>query len=256
MFDPTTAIQNQPVRIGKRAPRLDPRTFRAERFLPAVLPKPSHGYQWDGAVATWPMLLNDNLGCCVPAASGHMIQQWTAYTGSHIVPSDGQILKAYEDIGGYVPGDPSTDNGCVMLDALNYWRQTGIAGHKILAYIKVDLKKTDQVRLSIELFGNLYLGIQLPISAQGAGKWTVPPGGPVGDGSPGSWGGHCLPIVAYNPRVLTVVTWGSLLPMTWEFMAAYADEAYCVLSQDWIDNTGIAPSKFALAQLQADLTSL
>ena len=39
---------------------------------------------------------------------------------------------------GFRPGDPSTDRGAYALDVLNYWRQSGIAGHRIAAYAAVD----------------------------------------------------------------------------------------------------------------------
>jgi hypothetical protein len=247
----------KPQILGKRAPRLDARTFKLAKFLPPVIPPPPPEASWVMKVPTWPMYLNDQLGDCVIAASGHMINQWTEFaTNKEAKPTNAQILKAYEDVGGYVPGDPSTDNGCVMLDALNYWRKTGIAGHKILAYASVDLTRLDEVKTAVQLFGNLYLGIQLPLTVQESNSWTVPSGGPFGDGSPGSWGGHCIPVVAYSPLTLTVITWGMRLKMSYNFLRDYADEAYCVLSSDWIAKTGLSPSQFNLTQLQADLAAL
>ena len=32
-------------------------------------------------------------------------------------------------------------------------------------------------------------------------------------GQPGSWGGHAVPVVAYDVRGITWVTWGALQPM-------------------------------------------
>jgi hypothetical protein len=206
------------------------------------------------------MYLNDVIGDCVPAAAGHMVEQWTTYAGLPVIPTDADILKVYEDIGGYVPDDPSnpqtnaSDNGATMLDMLNYWRKTGVAGHKILAYVQVNPKNADEVRTAIYLFGNLFTGIQLPTSVQGFERWIVPDGGmasPVG--VPGSWGGHCIPIVADSPRSRTCVTWGGLLKMSPNFMLDYVDEAFAVLSLQWIEKNGLSPSHFNLAQLEADL---
>lgn len=251
------------VKTGKRAPRLDLRTLKLAQYLPAILPPPPAEVSWVTHVPSWPMLLNDSLGDCVPAAAGHMVQQWTTYAHSSatqgdgsFTPSDHDILKVYEVIGGYIPGEPSTDNGAFMLDMLNYWRKTGIAGHKIVAYVAVDLARVDEIKTAIQLFGSLYLGIQLPLSVQGANRWIVPDGGAYGDGSPGTWGGHCIPVFAASPQTLTCVTWGSTLKMSWNFLKDYADEAYCVLSQDWIDKNGLSPSQLNLAQLLADLTRL
>jgi hypothetical protein len=61
-------------------------------------------------------------------------------------------------------------------------------------------------------------------------------------------------VVAYDQRGLTVVTWGALQRMTWGFLYAYCDEAYAVLSQDWISHTtNLAASGFDLAALENDL---
>ena len=244
-------------RLGKTAPRRDRRTFRLSKYMP-TLPAPFDHVNWlskPNAIG-WPMMLNDTLGDCVCAASGHMVEQWTTYTGVPAILPDADVLAMYEQVGGYVPGDSSTDNGCGMLSALNWWRQTGLAGHKILGYAAVDWNNLSEVKNSIRFLGNLYLGIQLPISAQGQYSWQVPVGGPYGDGSPGSWGGHCIPVVSYDKTGLIVITWGQKFFMTWGFLHTYADEAYAVLSPDWIAATGLAPNQFNLAQLQADLAQL
>ena len=86
--------------------------------------------------------------------------------------------------------------------------------------------------------------------------WSVPPGGTTGDGKPGSWGGHAIPVVAYDTRGVTVVTWGALQAMTWSFWEAYCDEAYAILSDDYMDGQKKAPQGFNLQQLQADLADL
>jgi hypothetical protein len=141
-----------------------------------------------------------------------------------------------------------------MLDALNYWRTTGIAGHKILAFVSVNPLNADEVREAVYLFGNVFTGIQLPTSVQGFNSWTVPDGGTASqNGQPGSWGGHCIPMVAVSPKSRTVVTWGGTLKMSPNFETDYVDEMYAVLSLDWIEKNGLSPSQFNLAQLEADL---
>ena len=241
--------------LGKRAPRLDRRTFKLERYLPITFPKAPPVKDWYSSVPSWPMMLNDELGDCTCAAAGHMIGQWTSYAGGEVVMPDAAILKAYEAVSGYIPGQPQTDNGAVMLDVLNYWRQVGIGGHKIGAFAAVPLQHFNLIRTAVSMLGSVYLGIQLPLSVQGATRWEVPPEGPTGDGSPGSWGGHCIPIVGYDQDWWYVVTWGQVLKMKSTFLIDYADEAYVCLSQDWFANGG-APSGFNLAQLQADLAAL
>jgi hypothetical protein len=264
--------------LGKRPRRLDPRTlqFRNYRIPNAVvvdggtsassLPVPPAEISYVVKVPSWPMLLNDQLSDCVIAAMGHMVQQWTFFSsaGSAMrVMTDAEALAAYEAIGGYNPNDPSTDQGASMLDALNYWRNTGIAvagqNHQIAGYVEVDPTNLAEVREAIYLFGNLFTGLQMPISALNESDWTVPPGGVYGSaGLPGSWGGHCIPEMAESPETLTCITWGDRLKMSHNFHADYCDECYAVLSSDWLTSQpqSVSPAGFNMAALQRDIAAL
>ena len=55
---------------------------------------------------------------------------------------------------------------------------------------------------------------------------------------------------------LYVVTWGEVKPMSWGFYNAYADEAYAVISQDFIEANGLNPAGFDLTALEADLKEI
>ena len=112
------------------------------------------------------------------------------------------------------------------------------------------------VQQALFLIGPVYIGVNLPLSAQGATSWDVPAGGPTGNGAPGSWGGHCVPIVAYDASGVTVITWGAKLLATWAFLAAYMDEDYVPVSQDFVDAQGEDPAGLSLAQMVADATAL
>lgn len=251
------ALGEQAYKLGKKAAKHDPRTLRLANYLPptAIAPPPSKE-DWEKKVKNWPMMMNDTLGDCTCACAGHMIEQWTTYTDDAYTPDDHAIVGAYSAITGYTPGNPDTDQGAVVVDVLNYWRRTGIAKRKILGYAALEPRNHMQVRDSVVLFGNCYLGVSLPISAQNQRVWSVPPGGPTGQGAPGSWGGHAIPVVAYNTRGLTVVTWGALKHMTWHFLDTYCDEAYAVLSHDWIAKNKLSPGNFDLEALQADLQQI
>ena len=248
-------------RLGKQPVRHDSRTFRLERYLDrAQLPPAPAEFAWDQRTKSWGLMLNDSLGDCTIAAAGHLIEEWTAdsYGGTGHVVSDAQIVKAYSDVTGYNPKTGANDNGAVELDVLNYWRKTGIGSHKIWSYMAVNPLNHDHVRLAAYLFGGLYIGLSLPVSAQAPGLWDVPKGGATGNGAPGSWGGHAVPAVRYDAKGLTVVTWGALQSMTWKFWDTYVEEAYAVLGgSDWIKGlTPVAPNGFLLAQLQADLADV
>jgi hypothetical protein len=255
----TYTLGNTNVKLGKQTARHDPRTLQFSAYLKATAPPtpPSHE-DWSKPVKLWPMMLNDNLGDCTCACAGHMIEEWTTVANPPgITPTDQEVLSAYEAVGGYQPGDPSTDNGAVILDVLNYWRQTGIAGRSVVAFVGLEPKNHQEIMDAVYLFGNCYIGVQLPVTAQNQAVWAVPSSGPVGQGAPGSWGGHAIPIVAYDQRGLTVITWGAKKKMTWQFLDTYCDEGYAVLSNDWINSkTSKAPGNFDFAQLQADLNEI
>jgi len=255
-----------PIKLGRKPARTDKRTLKLGKYLTGLWAPPENsGYA--GKVPAFPMFGNDELGDCVIAAAGHLIQDWTANAESLCTPSENQILAAYEDVSGYVAGDPSTDNGCVMLDALKYWRNTGIGGHKIDAFVSVDITNQAEVKQAIWLFGGCFVGLNLPITAQqtfpginGCPVWDVPQD-TTGDGAPGSWGGHCVPLVAYgvdqqNHAGTQLVTWATIYDATWRFLKLYGSEAWAILSKDFIAANGVAPSGFHYQQLFTDLSQI
>jgi hypothetical protein len=169
-----------------------------------------------------------------------------------------------------------------MLSFLKYWRKTGLPvggkTHQILGFASVNRANPSEISQTIDLFGGVYLGVALPVTAQNQTMWSVP-NGLTGDAAPGSWGGHCVPIVADSldstyaipqvkalapcpgvwegPGGLKVITWGAVYPATWYFLLCYADEAYVVFAPEWLNQTtGLSPSKFDYAQLLADLAAL
>jgi hypothetical protein len=244
-------------KLGKLAPRHDVRTLRIESYMPE-LPDSPPAVDWSGVVTAWGMLLNDSQGDCTCAGAGHMIECWTSNAGSPVVVADATIETAYVAVTGiegaaFNPATGANDNGCVELDVLNYWRQTGIAGHIIGAYASVHTQNVNHVKAAVDIFGGLYIGVALPASAQNQDVWDVATGP---DSEAGSWGGHCVNVVGYDADGLTVVTWGATKRMTWAFWLAYVDEAYAILSSDFLNSTGQTPGGFDLAMLQADLKAV
>ena len=262
------ALRNDPTRVdpkklklGKQLARHDPRTLLLASYVTPALPTPPAQADLTTKVNSWGMMENDQLGDCTCAAAGHLIMEWTANAGKKMVkPTDKQIVAAYSAITGYNPQTGANDNGAVEIDVLNYWRQSGIAKHKIGAYVALEPSNHIHIMDSVYIFEGCYIGLQLPVSAQAQVQnhqpWSVPPGGPTGDGKPGSWGGHAGPVVAYDTRGVTVVTWGALQVMTWSFWEAYCDEAYAILSTDYLDDKQQSPAGFNMQQLQADLADL
>lgn len=239
----------------------DPRNLKLADYLDlAALPDPipdSIDYT-DGL--TFPMFGNDTIGDCVPAAMAHQEQADSALTGREVTITDTDVIAAYSAIGGYVPGNPATDQGCDPQVALKYWQQTGIAGNKIGAYVSVDPTNDTLVKAALYLFGGLFIGIDLPKSAQSqsstAGVWDVVGDGKTGDSEPGSWGGHMICGLKRLPgnAPYGVVTWGYVQAMTPAFLATYSfQQVFAVIPTAWLNGQQQAPNGLKLAELQRDL---
>ena len=246
------------MKLGKRPPKFDARTLLLANYLTKELNAPPASADYAKPISSWPMFGNDQYGDCTCAAAGHMIEEWTANTGTERTLSESAILNAYNYFAHGV-----ADAGASMLDVLKYWRTTGIGGDKIHAFAQLEPHNSLQVQDTVFLFGNCYIGLELPDFAVTPGTnflttpWIFPPTGPVGNAAPNPNNGHCVPAVAYDPRNLWVVTWGALKPMTWQFYTTYMDEAFAVLSLDWINkHLEKAPPGLNLQALESDLASV
>jgi hypothetical protein len=249
-------------RLGKLSKKVDSRTLALARYLTAAVPAPPESVDYSGAVQDWGMLGNDTAGDCAWAGQAHADMLWTANAQKQqlLVTTD-QVLQAYETVTGYNPGDIQpdgrnpTDKGTALLDALNYWRTAGIDQQTITAFVEVDPQNTDHIKQALNLFGTLYVGVQLPNSVlpnpPSVPPWTVVPDG-TPDNEPNPKNGHCVIYSAYDADRLTAVTWGQTLPVSWDFHAAYCDELYAMLSPSWFKD-GTNPEGIDVAALTADL---
>lgn len=242
------------MRLGRKAIKRDTRTLAFGNYLTPALPPPPPAADWSKGMTDFGMMLNDTLGDCTIAGCGHAVQVWTANTGTETTLPDSSILAAYEQWDGYDPNDPDTDQGGIELDVLNDWRKNGLAGHSLLAYADPSVASLDEIRQSIALFGGVYIGLSLPLTAQTQDVWDVVADGGV-HAEPGSWGGHCVYVPSYDQNGFTCITWGKMKTMTLAFWNQYCDEAHTLLGQDWLTTKG-SPVGFDQAQLLSDLKAL
>lgn len=227
-------------KLGKLAAKHDPRTLRLARFFAAELAPPPDASDYTKGVTQFSMMLNDQLGCCTIAGCGHGVQIWSLNKEqAEYTPPDDAILQKYELWCGYNPQDPDSDQGGVEIDVLNDWRQSAFWGHKLHAYADTDPGNVEHVKQAIHLFGGVYIGLSLPLSANdqlnASEPWSLVEGDKA---EPGSWGGHAVFCPAYDASGITCITWGQLQKMDWAFWQKYTDECHALLGVDWC-GTGV-----------------
>lgn len=210
---------------------------------------------WASEVVSWPDYGNFKIGDCTCAALGHAVQAWTTYGEGETVtlPYD-VILHLYEAVSGYDPQTGANDHGAVEQNVLTYVQQHGIGDHKIRAFAQVNHKDLIEMKHALDIFGTVYVGFQVPQSAEGqffaSQVWTPAPQSPI-------VGGHAVDIQKWDADYIYCVTWGKLQPMTPEFWLSYGDEAWVILTEDWVNNnTGLTPTGLNLDSLLAEFDAL
>jgi hypothetical protein len=245
------AVDHSAMKLGKGPVEPDVRTLLFAKYVTRTeLPEAPPELDLADTVAEWPMYANDRLGDCTCAAAGHMIEAWTGEAGGPVVAIDEDaVLEAFDAV---KVSDGHGEFGANELTVLGYWQGSGFGGHKIGAYAEIPVFDPTVVRVGCFLFSGLYIGLQLPVSAQRQEVWDWE-GNLAGPNAPRSWGGHAVNVVQYDADGLTVVTWGSLKKMTWSFWERYCDEAYCLISEDFLTGEKVAPNGFDMETLKSDL---
>jgi len=237
---------------------LDPRTPLRCGGLPVVAL--TQDVDRASAVGSWPMYLNDQLGDCTIAAMGHMYGAWSQYaTASEALFADSTIEGTYSRVGGYVPGDPSTDGGCVMQAVLHDQKIHGMADtsgrvHKVAGYAALGNPADEELLGQVlDVFGSVYVGINVQQAMEEEFSrglpWGWDPGAPT-------IGGHAICLqrrLGAGDAPLEYVTWGALQPATFAFQAGAAEEAWAVVTEDWLNANGTTVEGLDLQQLLADM---
>ena len=260
-------FHNRHVKMGRTRPaKAASEHLRFRNYLRGVaLPPPpatEEGWTSAGQPALSNIYDNDTLGDCVIAGGYHVEAVWTGNAGQLFTATNQQIIADYSAIGGYVPGDPSTDNGCDEQTALKYWTSTGFAsGDKLAGWLAVNATNRTLLMQALYLFENVYFGVELPDAwinpmPQASGfTWDVA-------GSPDQQNGHCVVGVGYNAAGITIDTWGLLGTLTWAAVAKYmvpaaGGDAYILVSQaQLIKAQAKAPTGFDWPTLIADFDAM
>jgi hypothetical protein len=203
---------------------------------------------------------NDVWGDCTCAGVAHKrIGDVCVNQHATLKVTTAQTLAFYSAVTGFNPnagpsGDNPTDQGAVCQDVLEYWLKNGFLGEKILAFAKVDVSNQAAIKQAIATLGQIYCGFNFPASAMDQFNahetWDVVKGARIE-------GGHCVTIGAYDATGLECVTWGATQKMTWAFFEKYFDEAWVIVTPDFVDSaTGNDVLGVSLYQLGQDYAAL
>lgn len=248
-------------RIETPGIRFNTPRIQMAKFLLGNLPTPPASVDYSGkSVALSDIYLNNQLGDCVVAGGWHIRGLVTSQAGKEITANSQQIVSDYSAIGGYVPGNPRTDNGCDMQTAMSYWIKNGFAhtGGNLLGFIGIDPTNRTEVKQSILIFQNNFVGLGLPdawISSQMPQRdgfvWDV-----AGPSNP--MNGHAIIVYGYNNVGVLVDTWGLKGTVTWAAYGKYMSarnggECYTIVSKEMIAaGQTVASNGFDWQQLSID----
>ena len=239
--------------FGKLPAKQDKRTLLFENYVKPILPTPPMPYNSLDRVSKalgvpnvldlYPMDGNDTVGDCGLAGAAHFTTNVRGLIGQKFVPTKDQVLAEYYKITG------GQDTGVVLLDVLKLWKNEGLFGEKIGAFVKIDHKNFLSVQQATWLFGGVYTGFLTTASTvadfQSGKVWTV--GRPDGEG-------HCIVTAAHRSDGIGNFTWGGFQWGNLKWLRKMVDEMYAILSQEAMD-ARFSPG-FDYATLQKDIAAL
>jgi len=232
--------------LGRLPSAKDPRTLYFLQYVDPKAAEPPDKRLWQLPISDWGIMGNNQHGNCVIVTAAHAILAWRAneLTDTRRI-TDSAVIELSRQMGAL--------RGYNILARLKYWRKNGMWSNKLWAFAGIDPTDRLATRIAINSCGALDIGVNLPNAWRSADVWVD---GTGRDYSPGSWGGHSVPLVGYDVNYVYAVSWGDIIPMTWPAMARYCDEAYALINPDWLAADSVAPSGLNLQLLHEHLQAI
>lgn len=233
-------------KLGRNPSVHDKRTLKASSYLtrgPIIYPEIRLYHE---LVDNLRVYGNDRYGNCVIATAANLLATWSfCETGRDTSITDQDCIELSRTMGAL--------NGYSILERLNYWRKLGMWNNCTWAYASVNPDDKNMVKFSINSFGGLDVGVNMPRAWQNQPVW-LPGSGPAY--RPNSWGAHSVPIVGYDKSNYYCLTWGRVQPIQIEALEQFCDEAYCLINPQWFCKDGLTMSGLDLVSLHRDLMTI
>lgn len=254
------------LKLGALPPKYKADLLHFEEYVPetSLLPPLPEEENHHKNLSQLTVMGNLDWGDCVAAAGGHVTQILTATAANEVLPPDQTIIDIYLSI------TKGVDSGLYLIEFLDWWCKNPIPGIRkdtgqmwttapIAGFASINPLNFKMLKYGILLGGAIFYAFMLPKSAKtqldNGQAWQVPPGGPVGDGRPNSWGGHGICSGRFDRDVIKTVTWGVEQDTYPDFFAAYCPECYVVFTVDWFDKLHRTPNLgLNWSQLHRDMT--
>lgn len=242
------------MKLGKKPAVHDTRTVKLSLFS-NNLPAPPDNINWINNVI-WPMWKNDVYGCCTQVSVASAIRTWSYIANKEILLTDENVLSNYSNESGFNPNVPSSDQGAIEVDVLRKWVKDGYSTpngvDKLINFGYINPRNQLIVKQVIYLLGGLYIGASLPQYAlqTSTNVWDIE------TTNTDIAGGHAMFIHGYDDNYLYLNTWGNQWKMTWNFFYKYVDEAYGLLSENWMNINKTSPLGDNLTILNQKLSEL
>lgn len=245
------------MKLGKLPPKHDPRTYKLTAPIKQTQITPPAEWDWSKGIH-YDMAANDRYGDCAFASRTAMLLTWTSLAQAPIRLTAPETLEDYAQCTGFDPQTGANDNGTILLDALNMWRNKGFNRHGqtrdyLTAYATLDHKDHDAIRCSIYALGGVYLGIQVPQYLMATeGDWAYEP-----DADWTVVGGHCIAALGYDAFGPRIFSWGGTRRMSWELWDVIVDEAYGLLSREnWLNRQARNPIGLGIDALECEIKNV
>jgi len=218
-------------------------------YVKSGMPVPPEAFDYAKNVSSYPMALNDAISDCTIAGAVHFLQLCYAEVGETFTyPGDEAVKAQFESLGG------TDQTGLVVADVLQSWRNSGMFGNKLTAFVEIDPQDTKTLTQACYAFGGIYTGVHMPANAitqfNDHLPWSVDPN------NDGLVGGHCIIVSGMGPDGINAITWGNEVLIKWDWWAKYAEETWVLIPEVYVEANHGPIYSIDVVGLEKDLAAL